>query len=78
MKRLETGNYTAWRVDPKVNGYMYSAGTTIPHALKVNAESMINSMRNVDSECRGIIASIYNSNKDDNNESESSWEALFS
>ncbi|UZD48718.1 DEAD/DEAH box helicase [Peribacillus frigoritolerans] len=76
LKKLETGNYTAWRVDPKVNGYMYSAGTTIPHALKVNAESMINSMRNVDSECRGLIASIYNSNKDDNNES--SWEALFS
>jgi hypothetical protein len=78
LKRLEKGNYTAWRVDPKVNGYMYSAGTTIPHALKVNAESMINSMRNVDSECRGLIATIYNSNKDENNESESSWEALFS
>jgi hypothetical protein len=78
LKRLEKGNYTAWRVDPKVNGYMYSAGTTIPHALKGNAESMINSMRNVDSECRGLIATIYNSNKDENNESESSWEALFS
>ncbi|WP_137789182.1 helicase-related protein [Bacillus sp. E(2018)] len=77
LKRLEIGNYTAWRVDPKVNGYMYSAGTTIPHALKSKAESMINSMRNVDSECRGLIASLYNSNNDDN-ESESSWEALFS
>ncbi|PGS54244.1 helicase-related protein [Bacillus sp. AFS041924] len=78
LKRLEKGNYTAWRVDPKVNGYMYSAGTTIPHALKVNAESMINSMRNVDSECRGLIATIYNSSNDENNESESGWEALFS
>jgi len=78
LKRLEKGNYTAWRVDPKVEGYMYSAGTTIPHALKVNAESMINSMRNVDSECRGLIATIYNSSNEDNNESESGWEALFS
>ncbi|MBS3678939.1 helicase [Ornithinibacillus massiliensis] len=78
LKRLEKGNYTAWRVDPKVNGYMYSAGTTIPHALKVNAESMINSMRNVDSECRGLIATIYNSSNDENSESESGWEALFS
>jgi hypothetical protein len=78
LKRLEKGNYTAWRVDPKVNGYMYSAGTTIPHALKVNAESMINSMRNVDSECRGLIATIYNSSNDENSNSESGWEALFS
>lgn len=76
LKRLENGHYTAWRVDPKVNGYMYPAGTVIPHALKVNAVSMINSMRNVDSECRGRIATIYNSNDDENRES--SWEALFS
>ncbi|TCP25637.1 helicase-like protein [Scopulibacillus darangshiensis] len=76
LKRLEKGNYTAWRVDPKVNGYMYSAGTTIPHALKVNARSMINSMRNVDSECRGIIASVYSN--EEHNESESGWEGLFS
>lgn len=75
LKRLEIGNYTAWKVDSKVNGYMYTAGTTIPHTLKANAESMINSMRNVDSECRGLIVSTYNSNSDD---SESSWEALFS
>lgn len=78
LKRLEKGNYTAWRVDPKVNGYMYSAGTTIPHALKVNSESMINSMRNVDSECRGLIATIYNSSNDENCKNESGWEALFS
>lgn len=78
LKRLETGEYTAWRVDPKVSGYMYSAGTSIPKALKVNAESMINSMRNVDSECRGLIATIYNSSTDEDNESEDSWEALFS
>jgi hypothetical protein len=77
LKRLENGNYTAWRVDPKVNGYMYTAGTTVPVILKNNAESMINSMRNVDSECRGLIASVYQSGID-NNESESSWEALFS
>jgi hypothetical protein len=77
LKRLETGNYTSWRVDPKVNGYMYSAGSSIPQALKGNSESMINSLRNVDSECRGLIATIYHSNTDDDNESEDSWEALF-
>ncbi|MEH7537436.1 helicase-related protein [Bacillus toyonensis] len=78
LKRLEKGSYTAWRVDPKVNGYMYSAGTTIPHALKANAEPMINSMRNVDSECRGVISQIYRSNNDDNDSTKSDWEALFS
>lgn len=78
LKKFEIGNYTAWKVDPKVNGYMYSAGTTIPHALKVNAEPMINSMRNVDSECRGVISQIYRSNNDDNDSTKSSWEALFS
>ncbi|EIJ81799.1 helicase domain protein [Bacillus methanolicus PB1] len=77
LKRLENGNYTAWRVDPKVNGYMYSAGTIVPQALKNKAESMINSMRNVDSECRGLIVSVYNSNIN-NDEEENSWEALFS
>ena len=56
LKRIENGDYTAWKVDPKVNGYMYPAGTVVPQALKSNAESMINSMRNVDSECRGLIA----------------------
>lgn len=78
LRRLEKGNYTAWRVDPKVNGYMYSAGTTIPHALKINAKPMINSMRNVDSECRGLIATLYNSSNHENNENVSGWEALFS
>ncbi|WP_349346368.1 helicase-related protein [Priestia megaterium] len=77
LKRLENGNYTAWKVDPKVNGYMYSAGTTVPVILKTNAESMINSMRNVDSECRGLIASVYES-QIDNSENGSSWEDLFS
>jgi hypothetical protein len=77
LKRLENGNYTAWRVDPKVNGYMYSAGTNLPVILKNNAESMINSMRNVDSECRGLIASVYESDIEDN-ESGNSWEELFS
>ncbi|WCN39176.1 helicase-related protein [Aneurinibacillus uraniidurans] len=79
LKRLERGGYTAWKVDAKVNGYMYSAGTTIPQILKSKAEPMINTMRNVDSECRGLIASIYQSDLDDNSsENESGWEALFS
>lgn len=77
LKRLEKGGYTAWKVDSNVTGYMYPAGTVVPKLLKNQAESMINSMRNVDSECRGLIASVYisESNSDD---SESSWEALFS
>jgi hypothetical protein len=77
LKRLENGGYTAWRVDSNVTGYMYSAGTAVPKLLKNQAESMINSMRNVDSECRGIIASVYRSDSDSDN-SENSWEALFS
>lgn len=75
LKRLELGNFSAWRVDPKVDGYMYAAGTILPKIQKNKAKSMINSMRNVDSECRGLIVSIYNS-KDDNEE-ERSWEGLF-
>jgi hypothetical protein len=78
LKRLERGGYTAWKVDSKVNGYMYSAGTTIPQTLKSKAEPMINTMRNVDSECRGLIASIYQDFDSNSNESESGWEALFS
>jgi hypothetical protein len=76
LKRLKKGKYTAWRVDPKVEGYMYSAGTIVPHALKNKSVPMINSMRNVDSECRGLIVSVYNS--EDNSENENSWEGLFS
>ncbi|NMB18364.1 MAG: helicase [Erysipelothrix sp.] len=76
LKRLENGNYTAWEVAPKVDGYMYPAGTVLPQTLKNKAESMINSMRNVDSECRGLIVSIYNS--EDTSEGENSWEGLFS
>jgi hypothetical protein len=75
LKRLENGNYTAWEVDPKVDGYMYPAGTILPQTLRNKAESMINSMRNVDSECRGLIVSLYNS--EDSSE-EKSWEGLFS
>ncbi|MED4188893.1 hypothetical protein P4619_20305, partial [Halalkalibacterium halodurans] len=61
---------------PKVDGYMYPAGTVLPQTLKNKAESMINSMRNVDSECKGLIVSLYNSV--DSNEDEKSWEGLFS
>jgi hypothetical protein len=75
LKRLEHGGYTSWKVDAKVNGFMYPAGTIIPAALRKGAESMINSMRNVDSECRGLIASFY---QEDQNQEESSWEGLFS
>lgn len=75
LKRLENGNFTAWEVDPKVDGFMYPAGTILPQALKNRAESMINSMRNVDSECRGLIVSFYNS--EDNSGDDNSWEGLF-
>lgn len=79
LKRLESGSYTAWKVDSKVNGYMYVAGTTIPPILKNKAEQMINTMRNVDSECRGLITSIYQSDLNaNNNEDRNSWEELFS
>lgn len=75
LKRIEKGSYTAWEVDPKVEGYMYPAGTILPQTLKNNAESMINSMRNVDSESRGLIVSLYNS--EESSEEETGWEGLF-
>ncbi len=75
LKTFEAGGYTAWKVDPNVNGYMYPAGITLPQTLKNKSVSMINSMRNVDSECRGLIVSIYNN---DGENKSSDWEALFS
>ncbi|MGC7872099.1 helicase-related protein [Desulfosporosinus sp. SYSU MS00001] len=75
LKRLEKGDYTAWKVESNVNGYMYTAGSSVPPALKSKAESMINSMRNVDSECRGLIVSVYNSAERGNEPV--SWEGLF-
>lgn len=75
LKRLETGSYTAWEVDPKVEGYMYPAGEILPQTLKNKAESMINSMRNVDSESRGLIVSLYNA--EESSEEETGWEGLF-
>lgn len=76
LKNLKNGNYTAWEVDSKVVGYMYPAGKSLPKALKNKAKSMINSMRNVDSECRGLIVDFYKSV--DSSEIEESWEDLFS
>lgn len=69
MFRLQNGKYTSWVVSEDMEGYMYSAGTTIPKALRNKSQSMINSMRNVDSECRGLIVSIYNEvNENDDGE----------
>ena len=76
LKRLEKGKYTAWKVDSEVEGYMYAAGTNIPSTLKGKAEPMMNSMRNVDSECRGLIVSLYDS--DSYKPGDQSWEGLFS
>ncbi|MEJ8776743.1 helicase-related protein [Pseudogracilibacillus sp. ICA-222130] len=75
LKRLEIGNYTAWEVDPKVEGYMYPAGKILPLTLKNKAESMINSMRNVDSESRGLIVPLYNT--EESSEVETGWEGLL-
>lgn len=74
LKSIEIGNYTAWNVSPKANGYMYPSGSSLPSILKRKSVSMINSMRNVDSECRGRIVSIYNSE----DPGKISWEELFS
>lgn len=75
LKGFKLGNYNAWEVDPNVEGYMYPAGRNLPKLLTRKAKSMINSMRNVDSECRGLITSIYNSEIESNKEI--SWEDIF-
>jgi Distinct helicase family with a unique C-terminal domain including a metal-binding cysteine cluster len=74
LSRLKNGGYTSWKVDTKVKGYMYPAGTIIPEVLRNGAESMINTMRNVDPECRGLITSFYQDNQEFD---EGSWEDLF-
>jgi Helicase conserved C-terminal domain len=75
LKNILEGNYTSWKVDAKVKGFMYPAGSTIPITLKHSAIPMMNSMRNVDAECRGLITDLYISNTDDG--VNSSWEELF-
>jgi Helicase conserved C-terminal domain len=75
LKNILEGSYTAWKVDAKANGFMYPAGTTIPITLKHSSIPMMNSMRNVDAECRGLITNLYDS--DTNNAENSSWEELF-
>ena len=76
LKNLELGAYNSWEVDKEVKGYMYSAGKNIPPALKKNSIPMINSLRNVDAECRGIIVSLYQPMEDI--DQVSSWEELLS
>jgi len=75
LKRIENGNYNSWKVDSKSDGFMYPAGTNPPIVLKNRAVSMINSMRNVDAECRGMILPIYMSQ--DYDSKDVSWEDLF-
>lgn len=76
FKGLQKGAYNSWEVDKELKGYMYPAGKNIPPALKREAIPMINSLRNVDAECRGLIVSLYQSMADNNQTS--SWEELFS
>ncbi|WP_237458422.1 helicase-related protein [Pontibacillus yanchengensis] len=76
LKNIELGSYNSWEVDKEVEGYMYSAGKNIPPALKKNSSPMINSLRNVDAECRGLIVSLYQSMEEDSQSS--SWEDLLS
>ncbi|CUA79417.1 helicase-related protein [Anoxybacillus suryakundensis] len=75
LKNILEGSYTSWKVDNRSDGFMYPAGATIPITLKHSSIPMINSMRNVDAECRGIISNLYNCDKND--AKSSSWEELF-
>ena len=59
MDRLQNGHYTSWKVGAHVEGYMYPAGINVPYLEKNKAQSMINSLRNVDAECKGQIVSTY-------------------
>ncbi|RAS80760.1 helicase-related protein [Priestia endophytica] len=75
IEKFNTDEYTAWKVGPNVSGFMYPAGSNIPIAVKPKPESMMNSMRNVDAECRGIITSVYKPEKIEN--TATSWGDIF-
>ncbi|WP_054956760.1 helicase-related protein [Paenibacillus dakarensis] len=74
LKDIEHGGWTSWKVDAQVSGFMYPAGTHIPLAIRQGAKQMINSMRNVDAECRGYITAVYQQTE---SQTKSSWEDLF-
>lgn len=75
LEELKYGEFTSWSVGAEVKGYMYSAGSHIPLTIKNESQSMMNSMRNVDAECRGLIVSEYESV---NKKGDQSLEEMFS
>ncbi|WP_046176221.1 helicase-related protein [Domibacillus indicus] len=75
MESLKHGNYTTWQVEGDAAGFMYPAGSHIPQYTHPKPEAMINTMRNVDVECRGMISMLYEG--EDKKEDAGSWEGLF-
>ncbi|EHL79384.1 helicase-related protein [Bacillus smithii] len=82
LNQLRKNRYTTWEVDENKNidGYMYQAGSNPSMLIQNGSVSMINSMRNVDLECRGQITDIYvNNNKSDEDiDFENELKGLFS
>lgn len=80
LKQLRKNRYTSWEVDENKNieGYMYPAGSNPSQLIRNQSVPMINSMRNVDLECRGLITDIYiNDNDDEDIEFENALKGLF-
>lgn len=60
LEKLLYVPYSTWEAKDERNGYMYVAGSMVSPTIKRESVSMINSLRTVDSECRGMITSLYN------------------
>lgn len=60
LTKLIKTPYSSWEVKGDANGFMYQAGTIVPQIVERESVAMINSLRTVDSECRGMITSLYN------------------
>ncbi|MCY1692421.1 helicase-related protein [Exiguobacterium sp. SL14] len=69
-KKLRNKTYSAWEAKDEGNGYMYVAGNMVSPIVRKESVSMINSLRTVDSECRGMITSLYNESHSENDKDE--------
>ncbi len=75
IESLEHGHYASWKVGRDPGGFMYPMGSPSPQHMSPKPEPMINTMRNVDAQCCGMISTLYaeEMKKEDNN----GWGGLF-
>lgn len=75
IKELLFTPFSTWEVKGDDTAYMYRAGMVVSRTIESESVPMINSLRNVDSECRGMISSLYNK-LPSNDEDVDGWEFL--